>query len=41
MIKIVDGQIVTDKRNDKILTASEELKKHKKPGTEMDDEVAK
>ena len=38
MIKIVDGQIVMDKRNDNILTASEEIKKHKKPGTELDEE---
>ena len=37
VIKIVDGQIVSDKRNDKILLASEEIKKHKKPGTEVED----
>ncbi len=37
VIKIVDGQIVSDKRNDKILLASEEIKKHKKPGTEIED----
>ena len=37
VIRIVDGQIVSDKRNDKILLASEEIKKHKKPGTEIED----
>ena len=33
-IKIVDGKIVMDKPVEKMLIASEEIKKHKKPGTE-------
>lgn len=40
MIRIMDGQIVTDRRNKKILIASEEIKKHKKPGTESAEEEA-
>ena len=41
MVKIVDGQIVQDVRNSNVLIASEEIKKHKKPGTEVYDEGAK
>ena len=35
-IKIVDGKIVMDKPVENMLIASEEIKKHKKPGTEED-----
>ena len=41
MVKIVDGQIVHDAYNNNVLLASEEIKKHKRPGTEVVDEEAK